>query len=132
MDKLSRNIIVTASILGAVTIAIGAFGAHGLKQLVSEESLTTFETGVRYQMYHVIVLLVLGFSEKVSIATKKWVFRFFGYGMLFFSGSIYFLALKEQLPFSVSFLGPVTPLGGLLFILGWIRLGYGLLTFNRI
>ncbi|WP_245946178.1 DUF423 domain-containing protein [Marinirhabdus gelatinilytica] len=131
MDKLSKNMMVTASILAAVTIAIGAFGAHGLKQLVSSESLTTFETGVRYQMYHVLALLVIGLGGMIPQAAKKWVFRFFVFGILFFSGSIYLLALQEQLPFSVSFLGPITPIGGLLFILGWLRLGYGLLTFKR-
>ncbi len=131
MDKLSKNIVVTASILAAVTIAIGAFGAHGLKQLVSAESLTTFETGVRYQMYHVLALLVIGFASVIPLRTKKWVFRFFCFGMLLFSGSIYMLALKEQLPFAVSFLGPVTPIGGLLFIMGWGLLARGLLTINR-
>lgn len=131
MEKLSKNIVVTSAILAAITIAIGAFGAHGLKQLVSVESLATFETGVRYQMYHVLALLVLGFAEKIPLETKKWVFRFFSTGMLLFSGSIYLLALKEQLPFSVSFLGPITPIGGLLFIVGWGILAYGLLTINR-
>lgn len=131
MERLSKNIVVTAAILAGVTIAIGAFGAHGLKQLVSADALATFETGVRYQMYHVLALLVVGFATLVPVKTKKWVFRFFLFGMLLFSGSIYLLALKEQLPFSVSFLGPVTPVGGLLFILGWIRLGYGLLTIKR-
>lgn len=131
MEKLSKNIVVTSAILAAITIAIGAFGAHGLKQLVSAESLATFETGVRYQMYHVLALLVVGFVEKIPLQTKKWVFRFFCIGMLLFSGSIYLLALKEQLPFSVSFLGPITPIGGLLFILGWGTLAYGLLTINR-
>lgn len=131
MDKLSKNIVATSAILAAITIAIGAFGAHGLKQLVSSDSLATFETGVRYQMYHVLALLVVGFASVIPVKTKKWVFRFFCFGTLFFSGSIYLLALKEQLPFSVSFLGPVTPIGGLLFILGWLRLSYGLLTFKR-
>ena len=131
MDKLSKNIVATSAILGAVTIAIGAFGAHGLKQLVSADSLATFETGVRYQMYHVLALLIVGFTFAIPSKTKKWVFRFFCFGILFFSGSIYLLALKEQLPFSVSFLGPITPIGGLLFILGWVRLSYGLLTFKR-
>lgn len=131
MDKLSKNIVVTAAVLSAVAIALGAFGAHGLKQLVSANALTTFETGVRYQMYHVIGLLIIGFAEKVPETTKKWVFRFFCFGILLFSGSLYLLALKEQLSFSVAFLGPITPFGGLLFILGWIRLAYGLLTFNR-
>ena len=131
MYKSSKNIVVIAAVLAAITIALGAFGAHGLKSIVSAESLTTFETGVRYQMYHVIALLVIGLSAQVPLTTKKWVLRFFCFGMLFFSGSIYLLALKEQLPFSVSFLGPITPIGGLLFILGWIRLAYGLLTFKR-
>tara|TARA_A100000171_G_scaffold52542_1_gene71470 strand:+ start:9553 stop:9951 length:399 start_codon:yes stop_codon:yes gene_type:complete len=131
MDKLSKNIVATSAILAAVTIAIGAFGAHGLKQLVSADSLATFETGVRYQMYHVLALLIVGFTSAIPSKTKKWVFRFFCFGILFFSGSIYLLALKEQLPFSVSFLGPITPIGGLLFILGWVRLSYGLLTFKR-
>ena len=77
MDKSSKNIVVIAAVLAAITIALGAFGAHGLKSIVSAESLTTFETGVRYQMYHVIALLVIGLSAQVPVATKKWVLRFF-------------------------------------------------------
>jgi len=119
--------VITASILGALTIAIGAFGAHGLKQLVDAEAITSFETGVRYQMFHVIVLLVIGFAGPISATTKKWVFLFFIFGLILFSGSIYILALKEILSFDVKFLGPLTPLGGLSFIIGWLRLGYGLL-----
>ncbi|MEL6809923.1 MAG: DUF423 domain-containing protein [Bacteroidota bacterium] len=126
MNKLNKKITLVAAVLGAVTIAIGALGAHGLKQWVGPEAITSFETGVRYQMYHVIVLLILGFAHPLSEATKKWVFRLFLIGMLLFSGSIYLLALNEALPFSVKFLGPVTPLGGLSFIIGWLRLGYGL------
>ena len=128
MKKLDKKILVIASILGAVTIAIGAFGAHGLKQFVGAEAIASFETGVRYQMYHVIVLLVVGFATPLSGKTKTWVLRFFGFGILFFSGSIYLLALKDVVSFPVKFLGPITPLGGLLFILGWLRLGYGIFT----
>jgi uncharacterized membrane protein YgdD (TMEM256/DUF423 family) len=127
VNKLDKRIVVTASILGAFTIAIGAFGAHGLKQLVDAEVITSFETGVRYQMFHVIVLLVIGFAGPISASTKKWVFWFFIFGIILFSGSIYILALKEILRFDVKFLGPVTPLGGLSFIIGWLGLGYGLL-----
>lgn len=127
MNRLDKRIAVTASILGALTIAIGAFGAHGLKQLVEAEAITSFETGIRYQMFHVIVLLVIGFAGPISATTKKWVFWFFIFGIILFSGSIYILALKEILSFDVKFLGPVTPLGGLSFIIGWLRLGYGLL-----
>jgi len=128
MKKLRRNIVVTAAILTAFTIALGAFGAHGLEKLVSQDAINTFETGVRYQMYHCLAMLIIGFTTIISESTARWVFRFFIFGIILFSGSIYFLALKQILPFSVSFLGPVTPLGGLLFIIGWLRLAYGLLT----
>ncbi len=128
MNKFDKKIVVVASILAAITIAIGAFGAHGLKQLISSEALITFETGVRYQMYHVIALFVIGITPYFSEGTKKWSFRFFLLGMLLFSGSIYLLALKEQLSFSVAFLGPITPIGGLLFIGGWLRLAYGVIN----
>lgn len=128
MKKLDKKILVIASILGAITIAIGAFGAHGLKQLVGAEAIASFETGVRYQMYHVLVILVVGFATPLSGKTKTWVLRFFCFGILLFSGSIYLLALKDVVSFPVKFLGPITPLGGLLFILGWLRLGYGIFT----
>lgn len=124
---MDKKIIITASVLGALTIVIGAFGAHGLKQLVDSEALESFETGVRYQMYHVLALLVLGFLGAIPEATKKWVFRFFCFGIILFSGSIYVLAFKDLLDFSVKFLGPVTPLGGLAFILGWLCLAYGVI-----
>lgn len=128
MNNFDKKIVVTACFLAALTIAIGAFGAHGLKGLVSLKAISIFETGVRYQMYHVLALLMVGFARVIPESTRKWTFHFFIFGILFFSGSIYLLALAEILPFNVSFLGPVTPIGGLLFILGWLRLGYGLLT----
>jgi uncharacterized membrane protein YgdD (TMEM256/DUF423 family) len=127
MMKYYKNIVIIASILAGVAIGLGAFGAHGLKQLISSESLTVFETGVRYQMYHALALLALGLSSVLSPKTIQWVFRFFVFGILFFSGSLYFLGLKDAVPFSVSFLGPVTPIGGLLLILGWMRLVYGVI-----
>ena len=131
MPEFDKKITVTAAFLAALTIGLGAFGAHGLEKLVDAEALATFETGVRYQMYHSIALLVIGFATVIPANTRKWVFRFFIFGILFFSGSIYFLALKSILPFSVSFLGPITPIGGTLLIIGWLRLAYGLLTIRR-
>jgi uncharacterized membrane protein YgdD (TMEM256/DUF423 family) len=128
MDKISKKIVIIAAILAAITIGIGAFGAHGLKQLVDANALASFETAVRYQMYHVFGLLVIGVATGIPVTTKKWVSRFFYFGIIIFSGSIYMLALKEVHGMDVDFLGPVTPIGGLLFILGWLRLGYGLLT----
>lgn len=128
MDNLNKKIVITAAFLGAFTIGIGAFGAHGLKDLVDSQSILSFETGVRYQMYHVLALLMLGFATKLPIEIKKWVFRLFLFGIFLFSGSIYLLSMRALVPFDVSFLGPVTPIGGILFIIGWLRLAYGLLT----
>ena len=126
MNKFDKKIGLIAAVLGGITIAIGAFGAHGLKQLVEADAILSFETGVRYQMYHVLVLLLVAFARPLSAGTKQWVLRLFCFGIILFSGSIYLLALKEVLPFSVRFLGPITPIGGLLYILGWLRLGYGI------
>ncbi|MFC7357834.1 DUF423 domain-containing protein [Jejudonia soesokkakensis] len=131
MKKLNKKIVVTASFLAAITILLGAFGAHGLKQLVSTEAITTFETGVRYQMYHCLALLVIGFVTVIPKKSLLWTFRFFLFGILLFSGSIYLLALKDVLPFNVGWLGPITPIGGLFFIVGWIRLAIGLLTLKQ-
>jgi len=128
MKKLRKNIVITASILIAITIGLGAFGAHGLEKLVSPDALNTFETGIRYQMYHCLALLIIGFASVIPETTVKWTFCFFIFGIVFFSGSIYLLALKEITPFNVAVLGPVTPIGGMLLIIGWIRLAYGLLT----
>jgi len=128
MNIFDKKIAFISAILAALTIALGAFGAHGLKEMVSADSLASFEVGVRYQMYHSISLLLISFAAVITSKTRKWVFLFFIFGIIFFCGSIYFLALKEILPFSVSFMGPVTPIGGILFIIGWLRLAYGLLT----
>ena len=126
--KIDKNIVITASFLGALTIAIGAFGAHGLKELIDAKALTTFETGVRYQMYHVFALLIIGIAALIPPITKKWVFRFFILGILFFSGSIYLLSLNSLFSFDAKSIGFITPIGGLFFILGWLRLGYGVIV----
>ena len=128
MDNLNKKIVITASLLGALTIGIGAFGAHGLKDLVDTQSVLSFETGVRYQMYHVLALFMLGIATTIPSTLKKWVSRIFIIGIFLFSGSIYILSMKTLISFDVSFLGPVTPIGGVLFIIGWLRLAYGLLT----
>jgi len=89
---MNKNILIAASFLGLISIILGAFGAHGLKTLISNESLQTFETGVRYQMYYAILLLFLGNTSYVTQKTKRLVFYFALIGVLFFSGSIYGLA----------------------------------------
>ena len=102
--------------LGALTIVLGAFGAHALKETLSTEALKSFETAVRYQMYHVLVLLFVNTYAEFSPRSKKLLNLLFLTGIVFFSGSIY--AITFGLPAkSIWF---ITPLGGLFFILGWI------------
>ncbi|EDM43657.1 conserved putative small membrane protein [unidentified eubacterium SCB49] len=123
---MNKKIVGTAAILVAITIAIGAFGAHGLKKLVDASSLTSFETGVRYQMYHALALFVIGLAATISEKLKKRVFWLFLFGILLFSGSIYLLSLQAVLPFAVKRIAFLTPIGGFLFIIGWVWLAIGL------
>ena len=124
MIKYYKNIVITACLLAILAIALGAFGAHGLKPLISADSLAAFQTGVTYQMYHALAVLALALIPGLGLQKVKMVFRIFVLGIFFFCGSLYILALKTVLPFSVSFLAPVTPVGGLLLISGWALLTY--------
>lgn len=123
--------MITGMFIMAATIAIGAFGAHGLKEIVDAYSLNTFEVGVRYQMYHALAIVILGFVP-IPLKLKKIVFWLFVVGILFFSGSIYLLSLNSILPFEATKIGFVTPIGGLFFIIGWIRWAYGMIKLKTI
>jgi uncharacterized membrane protein YgdD (TMEM256/DUF423 family) len=112
----NRNLIIT-SILGALAIVLGAFGAHALKEKLGIDALKSFETGVRYQMYHVIVLLFINTYTGFSPKTKNTISWLFFTGILFFSGSLYAITAGGIAPESIWF---ITPLGGLLFIVGWV------------
>ncbi len=122
---MNKKVLITAALLGLISIILGAFGAHGLKELISTESLQTFETGVKYQMYHAILLLFVGSSSFVTPKTKLIVYYLVVIGLLFFSGSIYGLATNILTPFDFKNVGFVTPIGGFLLILAW-----GLLFMN--
>ena len=126
---MNKIILVTASILGMFAIILGAFASHGLKGLISVELLQTFETGVRYQMYHAIVLLFFGITSLFNEKTKQLLFYLIVIGVLLFSGSIYGLATNELTSFNFKTIGFVTPIGGLLLILSW---GVMLLKFLKI
>ncbi|MGB3344352.1 MAG: DUF423 domain-containing protein [Aequorivita sp.] len=126
MTVFDKNIVMTAAFLTAITIGLGAFGAHGLKNLVEPQAINTFETGVRYQMYHCIGLLILGMMVSIPLKTKRAIFWLFVVGMIFFSGSIYLLSLNAILPFNTAKIGFITPIGGLLFIVGWVWWGYAM------
>lgn len=116
---MNKTILVTASLLGLIGIILGAFGAHGLKELVSPASQQTFETGVRYQMYHAIFLLFIGSSLLIPLKVKRIIFYLTCFGLLFFSGSIYGLATNTLTGFDFKSIAFITPVGGLLLILAW-------------
>jgi len=111
--------LAIAALIGAITIVLGAFGAHALQDTLTTDGLKSFETAVRYQMYHVIVLLFVNSYQDFTLKTKNIVSYLFFAGILFFSGSIYAITLGIN-PKSIWF---ITPLGGLFFILGWLKMG---------
>jgi uncharacterized membrane protein YgdD (TMEM256/DUF423 family) len=116
---MDRKILATAAFLGMTGIILGAFGAHGLKKIVEPESVAIFETGVRYHIYHAFFLLFVGTTAFVTEKAKKTIFILTVIGTLFFSGSIYLLALNSKLPFDFRPFGWITPIGGFLLIVGW-------------
>lgn len=119
---MNRKILLLASVLGLTAVIFGAFGAHSLKELITSESLQTFETGVRYQMYHTLLLLFVGGSNYISEKTKNIIFYLVLLGVILFSGSIYGLATNNLSSFNFNSIGFVTPIGGLFLILSWILL----------
>ena len=120
---LLMNFLLVGAILGCLTVIIGAFGAHGLKDILDEYGRSIFEKGVLYQMFHTIAILIIGVIQKViptvQISMSGWLFLF---GIIIFSGSLYILAITGN-----KSLGMITPIGGLLFIAGWIYLAIKLL-----
>ena len=115
---MDRKMAIAGSFLGLTAIILGAFGAHALKVKLSIDQLSSFETGVKYQMYHALFLLMLSFSN-ISEKVKKTVFSLVVAGVIIFSGSIYMLSTRPISGLELSFLGPITPIGGLLLIVAW-------------
>ena len=125
---MHRRIIASGIIFGGLAVALGAFGAHGLERLTSDGNiLQGFRTGVQYQMYHALALLASGILfQNFNVKWIRWAATLFITGILLFSGSLYLLTfLKIQGSDAVSWIGPVTPVGGLLLIAGWICLLIG-------
>ena len=127
---MTQFTLLFAGILGGLAVIFGAFGAHALKKVLSEEQLKSFETGVKYQMYHAIVLLIIGFNFKLDTASEKYMVYSFMAGILLFSFSIYGLVISSAKNKKLKFLGPITPLGGLFLIIGWILLGISVLNIS--
>ncbi len=119
---MNKKIIATAAIFGSIAIIFGAFGAHALKKVLTELQLATFETGVRYQMYHALFLLFIALLPDLTIKAKKIILILISTGIVFFSGSIYLLATNDLTNIDFKVIGFITPIGGLLLIFGWIKL----------
>ena len=113
--------LLAGAFFGLTAVILGAFGAHLLKKKLTKEQLQSFETGVKYQMYHAIVLLVLGFN--LEDLNSKIIYAFI-IGIILFSFSIYGLVISSANNKKLKFLGPITPLGGLFLIIGWSLLIY--------
>ncbi|WKW45571.1 DUF423 domain-containing protein [Myroides sp. JBRI-B21084] len=114
--------ITTATIFGATAIVFGAFGAHALKKIFNQEQLKNFETGVKYQMYHALLLLIIGFNTNYITKYQTLIYYTITLGVLLFSFSIYLLCISSALNKKIKILGPITPIGGLLLIVGWFLL----------
>ena len=125
MIEIQRKIFITATLLGLVGVFLGAFAAHGLRSVLTDSDLESFQTGVRYQMYHVFFLFVIGLNSHLSSAQKKYILGLTLAGIILFSLSIYLLATNAITSIDFTFLGPVTPFGGLLLISAWGFLLYG-------
>lgn len=117
---MNKQIIVTAAIFGVIAVVLGAFGAHGLRDKVSAGDLENWKTAVSYQFYHTLALLFLSTLTSQSKGMTNASFLCFVLGILLFSGSLYLLSTRSLTGISSKVLGPITPLGGLFFIMGWI------------
>jgi uncharacterized membrane protein YgdD (TMEM256/DUF423 family) len=130
---MSKNILIKAGILGMIAVLGGAFGAHALKEILSPEHLASFKTGVNYQMIHAVVLISL-FLVNIKFDLKQFriASKLIFWGVILFSSSIYILTLKNIIGLEVlKFAGPITPIGGLLIITGWLFIVLGGMSIKK-
>jgi uncharacterized membrane protein YgdD (TMEM256/DUF423 family) len=130
---MHKGFLRTAALLGLLAVTLGAFGAHGLKQIVPPEAITTFETGVRYQFYHALALLAAGMLfERFPLRSIRYAGICFITGIVLFSGSLYALTLLQATStVGLRGIGAITPFGGLFFIAGWLCLFLGVGGTNK-
>jgi uncharacterized membrane protein YgdD (TMEM256/DUF423 family) len=122
---MHKNFLLSGAMFGALAVALGAFGAHGLQRLTDDETiLKGYQTAAQYQMYHALALLLVGIlAERFHGRLMNWAGTCFITGIALFSGSLYLLTyLKIQGSTTIKFVGPVTPVGGIFFIVGWLLL----------
>lgn len=119
---MKQLVLIIGAIYGAVSVILGAFGAHAFKKILSPDKLASFETGVKYQMYHALLLVMIGMYFSFQTSLEKSAGWSVIIGAFLFSVSIYFLSFAETWGVNLKWLGPITPLGGLLMIVGWVLL----------
>lgn len=127
LATLAKPYLILGALLAGLAVVLGAFGAHGLKSVLTVQQLNTFEIGVRYQMYHALALLLLPALSGVILST--WANRVafcFVTGTVLFSGSLYALGIS-----GIKWFGPITPLGGMFFIIGWVLLVIALIKGHK-
>ena len=128
---MNKRVLGTATFLGMLSVILGAYGAHGLEKLVDSESVDTFNTGVEYQMYHALLLMMVGMTNFLSHKSKQIIFYLVVLGILFFSGSIYGLSTNELSGFDFKTIAFITPIGGLLLIASWAMLLIKFLQYKK-
>lgn len=124
---MNKILLASGAILGILGIILGAFAAHGLAKLIDVEAIKSFETGVRYQIYHAFLFLILGGTSFLSLKMKRIVFYLALIGVVLFSGSIYGLATNSMSSFDFKTIALITPVGGLLLILAWVVMLVGII-----
>jgi uncharacterized membrane protein YgdD (TMEM256/DUF423 family) len=127
---MNKTIFATGIVFGTAAVLLGAFAAHGLKSVLTTDALESFKTGTTYQMYHAIILLVLA-NTAISDQRKKVIYWVYTLGIIFFSFSIYLLATSTVSGLNFKSIAFITPIGGLLLIIGWVLFGFYYLKENK-
>jgi uncharacterized membrane protein YgdD (TMEM256/DUF423 family) len=127
---MNKKLLIAGSILGLISIVLGAFASHGLEKVITQDAIETFQVGVRYQMYNALLLLFVGNTNKITTKSKSRMFLLTVVGVILFSGSIYGLATNELTGFDFKSIGFLTPIGGLLLIVSWVIMFIDFLKLN--
>jgi uncharacterized membrane protein YgdD (TMEM256/DUF423 family) len=122
----TENSIKMAILFCLSAVILGAFGAHALKEVLSESQLNSFQTGIRYQFFHGLAILILSLNSKQFTDRLSSIIKIMSAGIILFSFSIYLLNIQDLIGFSMSYLGPITPIGGLLLITSWLGLFFSI------
>lgn len=128
---MDKRFLTAGAVFGLFGVIIGAFATHGLNPLLDSAARNSFETGVKYQMYHAMLLLIIGGLNFLHPKIKTTVLYLLIFGVLLFSGSIYFLATNHLTTFDFTSIALITPFGGTLLILAWIFLLTGFVSLKK-